>query len=40
MIGKRKSAKTLLEELRKSQGVDPALGLPPGPNSDLTVRLP
>jgi len=39
-IGKRISAKTLLEDLRKSLGVEPALGLPPGPNSGLTVRLP
>ncbi len=40
MIGKRISAKRLLDDLRVSQGVEPALGLPPGPNSGLTVRLP
>lgn len=40
MIGKRISAKALLEDLRKSQGVEPALKIPPGPNSGLTIRLP
>jgi hypothetical protein len=40
MIGKRISAKELLDDLRNSQGVEPALGLPPGPNSGLTVYLP
>lgn len=40
MIGKRISAQILLEDLRQSPGVEPALGLPPGPNSGLTVRLP
>lgn len=39
-IGKRVSAQTLLDDLRVSQGVEPALGIPPGPNSGLTVRLP
>jgi len=40
MLGSRISAETLLTDLRASQGVEPALGLPPGPNSGLTVRLP
>jgi hypothetical protein len=30
----------LLEDLRTHQGVDPALGVPAGPNSGLSVRLP
>jgi len=40
MIGERITAITLLEDLRMSPGLEPALGLPPGPNSGLTVRLP
>ncbi|HOV83017.1 MAG TPA: hypothetical protein PLQ01_10140 [Methanothrix sp.] len=38
MIGRRLPAQKLLEDLRNSPGVEPALGLPPGPNSGLTVR--
>lgn len=40
MIFKRLPAKSLLDDIRKSSGVEPALGLPPGPNSGLTARLP
>jgi hypothetical protein len=39
-IGKKISAKVLLEDLRTHQGIDTALGLPAGPNSGLSVRLP
>jgi hypothetical protein len=39
LIGQRKSAELLLEDLRTSPGTDTALGLPPGPNSGLSVRL-
>ena len=39
MIGRRVDAKTLLADLREHVGVDTALGLPPGPNSDLSGRL-
>lgn len=31
---------TILNDLRETQGVEPALGLPPGPNSGLTLRIP
>ena len=39
MLGKRLSVEALLKDLRESSGVEPALGLPPGPNSGLTVRM-
>ena len=39
MIGTRLDAAALLEDLRTHQGVEPALGLPPGPNSGLSVQL-
>jgi hypothetical protein len=38
MIGRRLPAQQLLDDLRTAQGVEPALGLPPGPNSGLTIR--
>ena len=38
IVGCRLPARRLLDDLRFSQGVEPALGLPPGPNSGLTVR--
>lgn len=40
MIGKLVDAQALLDDLRQSSGVEPALGLPPGPNSGLSVELP
>ncbi len=40
MIGKRIDPTALLEDIRKSPGVEPALGMPPGPNSGLTICLP
>lgn len=40
MIGKRMSASALLDDLRTHVGMDTALGLPPGPNSGLSARLP
>lgn len=39
-IGQGHAAEELLRDLRTHQGVDTALGLPPGPNSGLSVHLP
>lgn len=39
MLGMTLQAEQLLEDLRRSTGVDTALGLPPGPNSGLSVHL-
>jgi hypothetical protein len=39
-IGTQIHAESLLEDLRNNPGVDTALGLPPGPNSGLSVKLP
>ena len=39
-IGKTIAPQSLLDDLRKNIGVEPALGLPPGPNSGLSVKLP
>jgi hypothetical protein len=39
-IGTEVDPQQLLADLRAHPGVDTALGLPPGPNSGLSVRLP
>ncbi|WP_066588448.1 hypothetical protein [Sphingomonas pruni] len=39
-LGQLVDPATVLEDLRRTQGVEPALGLPPGPNSGLTLRIP
>lgn len=39
MIGKRIEAHKLLMDLRNNIGTDTAFGLPPGPNSGLSVKL-
>lgn len=39
-IGARISPESLLQDVRTHPGVDTALGLPPGPNSGLSVRFP
>lgn len=40
MIGRALDPQALLRDLRTSPGVEPALGLPPGPNSGISVHLP
>lgn len=39
-IGMRVNAQNLLDDLRANPGVDAALGLPAGPNSGLSIKLP
>jgi hypothetical protein len=39
-IGTKVDPKAILEDLRSSAGVEPTLGLPPGPNSGLTLKIP
>lgn len=39
LIGIEVSAEKLLDDLRNNIGVDTSLGLPPGPNSGLSVKL-
>ena len=39
-IGELVPAEPLLRDLREHPGIDTALGLPPGPNSGLSVHLP
>lgn len=38
-IGKHYNPNVLLNDLRNSPGVEPALGVPPGPNSGLSVCI-
>lgn len=38
-IGQIMNPEAVLNDLRQHQGVDTALGLPPGPNSGLSIRL-
>ena len=39
MIGKEIDAYKLLSDLHDNIGTDTALGLPPGPNSGLSIKL-
>lgn len=39
-IGMRVSPNAILDDLRATNGVEPSLGLPPGPNSGLTLKIP
>jgi hypothetical protein len=39
MIGRAVDPHALLTDLRRSPGVEPALGLPPGPNSGISIQL-
>lgn len=39
-IGSEYDPEAILADLRTAIGVEPALGIPPGPNSGLTLKLP
>lgn len=39
LVGKRRKARKVLEDLRTSIGIDTVLGIPAGPNSGLSVCL-
>lgn len=39
-IGSLVEPKAILDDLRNTVGVEPLLGLPPGPNSGLTLMIP
>jgi hypothetical protein len=39
-LGTHVDPQAILEDLRTSPGVEPTLGLPPGPNSGLTLKIP
>jgi hypothetical protein len=39
LIGSSVAAQAVLDDLRTRPGIDAALGIPPGPNSGLSVRL-
>jgi len=40
LLGSHLPPQQLLDDLRQSIGTETALGLPPGPNSGLSIRLP
>lgn len=39
IIGKKLRPEKIIEDLRNNLGVDTALGVPPGPNSGITIKL-
>jgi hypothetical protein len=40
IIGRHFLAQSILQDLRANSGVESALGVPPGPNSGISVKLP